>query len=136
MAIFLFAKSIVEGKPIRLFNNGKMRRDFTHIDDVTRVIQRLIDRIPQGDAEAGMAPTRIYNVGNHRPEELMHVVALLEQELGRKAIKDMLPMQPGDVLETFADVGDLMRDTGFRPQTSIEEGIRDFVAWYRDHYRV
>ena len=136
MAIFLFAKSIVEGKPIRLFNHGKMRRDFTHIDDVTRVIQRLIDRVPQGDAEAGMAPTRIYNVGNHRPEELMHVVALLEQELGRKAIKDMLPMQPGDVLETFADVDDLMRDTGFRPQTSIEEGIRDFVAWYRDHYKV
>ena len=136
MAIFLFARSIVEGKPIRLFNHGKMRRDFTHIDDVTRVIQRLIDRVPQGDAEAGMAPTRIYNVGNHRPEELMHVVALLEQELGRKAITDMLPMQPGDVLETFADVGDLMRDTGFRPQTSIEEGIRDFVAWYRDHYKV
>ena len=136
MAIFLFARSIVEGKPIRLFNHGKMRRDFTHIDDVTRVIQRLIDRVPQGDAEAGMAPTRIYNVGNHRPEELMHVVALLEQELGRKAIKDMLPMQPGDVLETFADVGDLMRDTGFRPQTSIEDGIRDFVAWYRDHYKV
>jgi UDP-glucuronate 4-epimerase len=136
MAIFLFAKSIVEGKPIRLFNHGKMRRDFTHIGDVTRVIQRLIDQVPQGDREAGVAPVRIYNVGNHRPEELMHVVALLEQELGRKAIKDMLPMQPGDVLETFADVGDLMRDTGFRPQTSIEDGIRDFVAWYRDHYKV
>ena len=136
MAIFLFAKSIVEGKPIRLFNHGKMRRDFTHIDDVTRVIQRLIDQVPQGDREAGMAPVRIYNVGNHKPEELMHVVALLEQELGRKAIKDMLPMQPGDVMETFADVGDLMRDTGFRPQTSIEDGIRDFVAWYRDHYKV
>jgi UDP-glucuronate 4-epimerase len=136
MAIFLFAKSIVEGKPIRLFNHGKMRRDFTHIDDVTRVIQRLIDRVPEGDGEAGTAPTRIYNVGNHKPEELMHVVALLEQELGRKAIKDMLPMQPGDVMETFADVNDLMRDVGFRPQTSIEDGIRGFVAWYRDHYKV
>jgi UDP-glucuronate 4-epimerase len=136
MAIFLFAKSIVEGKPIRLFNHGKMRRDFTHIGDVTRVIQRLIDQVPQGDREAGVAPVRIYNVGNHKPEELMHVVALLEQELGRKAIKDMQPMQPGRVLETFADVGDLMRDTGFRPQTSIEDGIRDFVAWYRDHYKV
>ena len=97
MAIFLFARSIVEGKPIRLFNHGKMRRDFTHIDDVTRVIQRLIDHVPQGDAGAGIAPTRIYNVGNHKPEELMHVVALLEQELGREAIMDMLPMQPGDV---------------------------------------
>jgi UDP-glucuronate 4-epimerase len=136
MAIFLFARSIVEGKPIRLFNHGKMRRDFTHIDDVTRVIQRLIDHVPRGDGQAGTAPTRIYNVGNHKPEELMHVVALLEQELGRKAIRDMLPMQPGDVMETFADVGDLMRDTGFRPQTSIEDGIRDFVAWYRDHYRI
>jgi UDP-glucuronate 4-epimerase len=136
MAIFLFAKSIVEGRPIRLFNHGKMRRDFTHIDDVTRVIQRLIDHVPQGDAETGMAPARIYNVGNHHPEELIHVVALLEQELGRKAIKDMLPMQPGDVMETFADVGDLMRDTGFRPQTSIEDGIRDFVLWYRHHYKV
>jgi len=136
MAIFLFAKSIVEGKPIRLFNHGKMRRDFTHIDDVTRVIQRLIDHVPRGDAEAGMAPVRIYNVGNHRPEELMHVVELLEQELGRMAIKEMLPMQPGDVMETFADVGDLMRDVGFRPQTLIEDGIRDFVAWYRDHYKV
>jgi len=136
MAIFLFAKSIVEGKPIKLFNHGKMRRDFTHIDDVTRVIQRLIDQVPQGDGEAGIAPVRIYNVGNHKPEELMHVVALLEKELGRKAIKDMLPMQPGDVMETFAEVGDLMRDTGFRPQTPIEDGIRDFVAWYRDHYKV
>jgi UDP-glucuronate 4-epimerase len=136
MAIFLFAKSIVEGKPIRLFNHGKIRRDFTHIDDVTRVIQRLIDHVPRGDGEAGMAPVRIYNVGNQKPEQLMHVVALLEQELGRKAIKDMLPMQPGDVMETFADVGDLMRDTGFRLQTSIEDGIRDFVAWYRDHYKV
>ena len=136
MAIFLFARSILEGKPIRLFNNGKMRRDFTHIDDVTRVIQRLIDHVPQGDREAGMPPARIYNVGNHKPEELLHVVKLLEQELGRKAMKDMLPMQPGDVMETFADVGDLMRDMGFRPQTSIEDGIRDFVAWYRDHYKV
>ncbi len=136
MAIFLFAKAIVEGKPIRLFNHGKMRRDFTHIDDVTRVIQRLIDHVPQGDSEAGIAPARIYNVGNHRPEELLHVVELLERELGRKAIMEMSPMQPGDVMETFADVGDLMRDTGFRPQTSIEDGIRDFVAWYRDHYKV
>ena len=136
MAIFTFTKAIIEGAPIKLFNHGRMRRDFTHIDDVTRVIQRLIDHVPQGDAEAGTAPVRIYNVGNHKPEELMHVVELLEQELGRKAVKDMLPMQPGDVMETFADVGDLMRETGFRPQTSIEDGIHDFVAWYRGHYKV
>ncbi len=136
MAVFLFAKSIVEGTPIRLFNHGKMRRDFTHIDDVTRVVLRLLDRAPADGGSAGPAPARIYNVGNHHPEELMHVVALLEKELGRTAVKDMLPMQPGDVMETFADVGDLMRDAGFRPQTSIEDGIRDFVAWYRDHYKV
>jgi UDP-glucuronate 4-epimerase len=136
MAIFLFTKSIIEGTPIRLFNHGRMRRDFTHIDDVTRVVLRLLDRIPGDGASAGGAPARIYNVGNHRPEELLHVVGLLEKELGREAVKDMLPMQPGDVMETFADVGDLMRDAGFRPQTSIEDGIRGFVAWYRDHYKV
>jgi len=136
MAIFLFAKAIIEGTPIKLFNHGKMRRDFTHIDDVTRVVLRLVDLIPGDDGGAGRAPARIYNVGNHHPEELTHVVALLEKELGRAAVKDMLPMQPGDVTETFADVGDLMRDVGFRPETSIEDGIRDFVAWYRDHYKV
>jgi UDP-glucuronate 4-epimerase len=136
MAIFLFTKSIIEGTPIRLFNHGRMRRDFTHIDDVTRVVLRLLDRVPGDGASAGSAPARIYNVGNHRPEELLHVVGLLEKELGREAVKDMLPMQPGDVMETFADVGDLMRDAGFRPQTSIEDGIRGFVAWYRDHYKV
>ena len=136
MAIFLFAKAIMEGEPIKLFNHGNMRRDFTHIDDVTRVVLRLIEHIPADDGPEGSAPARIYNVGNHHPEELTHVVALLEKELGRAAVKDMLPMQPGDVTETFADVGDLMRDTGFRPQTSIEDGIADFVAWYRGHYKV
>ena len=105
MAIFLFAKSNVEGAPV----------------DAVR---------------AGPAPARVYNVGNHHPEELMHVVRLLENELGRKAVTDMLPMQPGDVMETFADVGDLMRDIGFKPQTSIEDGIRGFVAWYRGRYKV
>jgi UDP-glucuronate 4-epimerase len=137
MAIFLFARAIIEGKPIRLFNHGKMRRDFTYIDDVTRVILRLIDVAPRDDGEkAGSAPARIYNVGNHRPEELMRVVSVLEQELGLKAAKEMLPMQPGDVVETFADIGELMRDTGFAPRTSIEAGIREFVTWYRGHYKV
>jgi UDP-glucuronate 4-epimerase len=133
MAIFLFTKAIIEGKPIKLFNHGKMRRDFTHIDDVSRVVLRLVDQVPEC---AGSAPARIYNVGNHHPEELTNVVELLEKALGRAAIKDMLPMQPGDVTETFADVDDLMRDVGFRPQTSIEDGINGFVAWYRDHYKV
>src|SRR6202166_4138929 len=134
MAVFLFAEAIVEGRPIKLFNHGKMRRDFTYIDDVTRVVSRLVDYVPVDDGQ--VAPARVYNVGNHHPEELTHVVALLEKELGRAAIKDMLPMQPGDVTETFADVGDLMRDVGFRPETSIEDGIRSFVAWYRGHYKV
>jgi len=136
MAIFLFTKAILEGTPIKLFNHGKMRRDFTHIDDVSRVVSRVVDRIPGNADRAGGAPARVYNVGNQHPEQLMHVVALLEQELGREAIKEMLPMQPGDVAETFADVGDLMRDTGFRPDTPIADGIRDFVAWYRGHYRI
>jgi UDP-glucuronate 4-epimerase len=136
MAVFLFARAIVEGRPIKLFNHGKMRRDFTYIDDVTRVVSRLVDRIPAADGRGGNAPAQLYNVGSHHPEELMHLVALLEKELGRTAVKDMLPMQPGDVTETFADVGDLTRDIGFRPETSIEDGIRGFVAWYRDHYKV
>jgi UDP-glucuronate 4-epimerase len=136
MAIFLFAKAILEGRPIKLFNHGKMRRDFTYVDDVTRVILRLIDRVPEGNAGKAGAPARIYNVGNHRPEQLMHVVAVLEKELGLEATKEMLPMQPGDVEATFADVDDLMRDAGFAPDTPIEDGIREFVKWYRGYYKV
>jgi UDP-glucuronate 4-epimerase len=136
MAIFLFARAIVDGTPIKLFNHGKMRRDFTHIDDVTRVILRLIDQVPQDEAQRSGPPARLYNVGNQHPQELMYVVALLERELGRKAVVDMLPMQPGDVVETFADVDDLMRDVGFKPETLIEDGIRDFVAWFRDYTKV
>jgi UDP-glucuronate 4-epimerase len=136
MAIFVFARAILEGKPIKLFNHGKMRRDFTYIDDVSRVVLRLVDHAPGNDGRAGGAPARIYNVGNNHPEEITHVVGLLEKALGRVAVKDMLPMQPGDVTETFADVGDLMRDVGFAPRTSIEDGIAGFVAWYRGHYKV
>jgi UDP-glucuronate 4-epimerase len=136
MAVFSFAKAIHEGTPIKLFNHGKMRRDFTYIDDVTTAIMRLVDQAPPDAGQAAGAPARIYNVGNNHPEELTHVVAVLERELGRAAVREMLPMQPGDVTETFADVTELMRDTGFRPQTSIEDGLRNFVAWYRDHYRI
>jgi UDP-glucuronate 4-epimerase len=136
MAIFLFTKAILEGTPIKLFNHGNMRRDFTYVDDVTRIVSRLVDQIPCEGEPGGGPPARIYNVGNNHPEELGRVVDLLEKELGRTAVKELVPMQMGDVLETFADVGDLMRDTGFRPQTSVEEGIRRFVAWYRDYYRI
>src|SRR3569623_1956131 len=136
MAMFLFTNAIMEGRPIRLFNHGKMRRDFTYVEDVTRVVSKLIDQIPADDPAAANAPSRIYNDGNHRPEELMHVVGLIERELGRTAVKDMLPKQPGDVLETFADVADLMRDTGYAPSTPIEVGVRNFFAWYRDYFKV
>lgn len=136
MAMFLFVNAIMADQPIRLFNHGKMRRDFTYIDDVTRVVSKLIDFVPADNPAAANAPSRIYNVGNHRPEELMHVVGLLERELGRTAVKELLPMQPGDVVETFADVEDLMRDTGFAPSTPIEHGVQNFVTWYRDHFKV
>ncbi len=134
MAIYLFTKAIVEGVPIKLFNHGNMRRDFTYVDDVASLVGRLIAHVPAG--AGGSAPAQLYNVGNHKPEDLLHVVEVLEKELGLKAVKTMLPMQPGDVPETFADIDDLMRDVGFRPDTPIEHGIRHFVAWYRGHYGV
>src|SRR5882757_8907580 len=143
MAMFIFAKAILEGRPIKLFNQGRMQRDFTYVDDVTEALVRLIDRAPQGnpdwsgaapDPGSSAAPWRIYNIGNNRPEELMQVVALLEQELGREVHKELLPMQPGDVPATYADIEDLTRDIDFRPATSIEDGIRKFAAWYRDFY--
>jgi UDP-glucuronate 4-epimerase len=141
MAMYLFTDAITKDRPIPLFNNGEMRRDFTYIDDVTEAVVRLMDHVPQeGSGEGGpgasAAPWRVYNIGNNKPEELMTVVALLERELGRTAKKQYLPMQPGDVPETFADVRDLEREVGFRPKTSIEEGIRRFVAWYRDYHKV
>jgi UDP-glucuronate 4-epimerase len=144
MAMFIFAKAIIEGKPIRLFNHGNMRRDFTYVDDVVEAIVRLADRPPQGnlawsgadpDPASSAAPWKIYNIGNNRPEELMHVVALLEKEFGRTAIKEMLPMQPGDVPATYADVEDLTRDVGFTPATSIEDGIARFSRWFREYHK-
>ena len=142
MAMFIFATAIVDGKPLRLFNNGNMRRDFTYVDDVTEAVVRLADRVPtpdpawSGDAPdpgSSLAPWRIYNIGNNRTVEVSRVVELLEKEFGRPAIREMAPMQPGDVSETRADVDDLMRDVGFRPSTSIEEGIKRFAAWYRGY---
>jgi UDP-glucuronate 4-epimerase len=142
MAMFIFAKAILEGRPIRLFNHGNMQRDFTYVDDVVEAIVRLIDRPPQGnpawsgadpDPASSAAPWKIYNIGNNRPENLMHVVALLEKEFGRPAIKEMLPMQPGDVPATYADVDDLARDVGFKPSTTIEDGIARFSKWFREY---
>lgn len=141
MATYLFADAIANGKPIKLFNNGNMRRDFTYVDDVAEAIVRLMDHTPQAngansDPGSSAAPWRVYNIGNNKPEELMKVVGLFEQELGRTAEKQLLPMQPGDVLETYADIDDLARAIGFKPKTSIEEGIRKTVAWYRDYHGV
>jgi UDP-glucuronate 4-epimerase len=144
MALFVFAKAILEGTPIKLFNHGNMRRDFTYIDDVVQAIVRLMDRPPQGnpkwsgdkpDPATSAAPWKIYNIGNNRPEELMHVVSLLEKEFGRTAIKEMLPVQPGDVPATYADIEDLAREIGFRPATTIEDGIGRFAKWFRDYHK-
>jgi UDP-glucuronate 4-epimerase len=149
MAMFIFAKAIAEGKPIQLFNYGRMRRDFTYIDDVTEAVERIIGKAPakgvpatsdassDGDLDPGTstAPWRIYNIGNNRSVEISRVVELLEQEFGRKAITELVPMQPGDVPESCADIDDLMRDVGFRPSTPIEQGLHNFAAWYRDYHR-
>jgi UDP-glucuronate 4-epimerase len=141
MATYLFADAIARGQPIKIFNNGDMRRDFTYVDDVSEAIVRLMDHVPpSGGADTNpgtsAAPWRVYNIGNNCPEELMKVVALFEKELGRTAQKQFLPMQPGDVLETYADIGDLEREIRLRPKTSIEEGIHRFVAWYRDYHKL
>jgi UDP-glucuronate 4-epimerase len=145
MAMFIFAKAILGGTPIKLFNHGNMRRDFTYIDDVSEAVVRLMDRPPQGnpnwsgqnpDPATSAAPWKIYNIGNNNPEDLMHVVSLLEKEFGRTATKEMLPMQPGDVPATYADIEDLVRDVGFRPATAIEDGIARFAKWYRDYHNL
>jgi UDP-glucuronate 4-epimerase len=143
MAMYLFSKAILEGRPIDVFNHGKMRRDFTYIDDIVEGVIRVADHLPAPDpAWSGDRPDpgtsnaryKVYNIGNNRPVELLHVIETLEKTLGKTAIKNMLPLQPGDVPETYADVDDLVRDVGFRPATSIEEGIAKFVAWYRSYH--
>ena len=145
MALFLFTKAILEGRPINVFNFGKMRRDFTYIDDIVEGVIRVLDKPAQPDAKwsgdapdpsSSRAPYRIYNIGNNSPVELMRCIEVLEQCLKRKAEKNMLPLQPGDVPETWADVEDLVRDVGFKPSTPIEVGIERFVKWYRSYYRV
>jgi len=143
MAMFLFARAILAGKAIDVFNHGRMQRDFTYIDDIVEGVVRTLDHTampaPEWSSErpdpaTSRAPYRIYNIGNNNPVELLHLIETLERELGRPAIKNLLPMQPGDVPATFADVDDLVRDVGFKPATSIEEGVRRFAAWYRTYY--
>ena len=145
MAMFLFTKAILSGKPIDVFNNGQMRRDFTFVDDIAEGVVRTSDRIAtpnaawNGDAPdpgTSAAPYRLYNIGNHNPVELMYLIETIEKALGRTATKNMMPMQLGDVPATYADVEDLTRDTGFTPATPIEVGVERFVKWYREYYKV
>ena len=145
MALFLFTKAIIEGKPIDVFNNGEMKRSFTYIDDIVEGVIRLLDAPPQpkpvieGEGQdpstSATAPFHIYNIGSDKPETLMRYIEVLEENLGKKAIKNMLPMQPGDVAATWADVDDLKAAVGFEPKTPIEEGIKNFVNWYREFYK-
>ena len=144
MALFLFMKAILAGEPIDVFNHGKMHRDFTYIDDIVEGVVRVTDNTPSGDDSwnsnqpdpaSSRAPYKLYNIGNNNPVELMHLIGTLEKCLGRTAEKRFLPLQPGDVPATYADVDALVADAGFKPATPIEEGVQRFVAWYRDHFR-
>ena len=144
MALFLFTKAILENRPIDIYNYGNMRRDFTYIDDIVEGILRVAEKIPgpnphwsgnKPDPGTSCAPYRLYNIGNNSPVELLRLIDVLEDTLGKKALKNFLPMQPGDVPGTYADVDDLMSEVGFKPDTTIEHGIRNFVEWYRAYYR-
>jgi len=143
MALFLFTKAILEGRPIEVFNNGKMQRDFTYIDDIVEGIARVMVKIPEpnpswsGDAPdpgTSYAPYKIYNIGNNSPVQLSEFIAEIERALDMKAEKLYLPMQPGDVPATYADISDLSRDAGFEPKTPLSEGIAKFIAWYKSYY--
>jgi len=145
MALFMFTRNILAGKPIDVFNYGNHRRDFTYIDDIVEGVLRVLDRVPEPnpdwnsdapDSASSNAPYRLYNIGNNQPVELMHYIEVLEDCLGMQAEKNMLPLQPGDVPATYADVTDLVRDVGYKPDMSVEEGVARFVAWYRDYYQV
>ena len=143
MALFLFTKAILEGKPIDVYNFGRMQRDFTYIDDIVEGVVRVVDRPAAANPEwssdepdpgTSQAPYRVYNIGNNNPVELGRFIEVIEQSLGMEAEKNLMPLQPGDVPSTSADVDDLMRDVGFRPDTSIEVGIGRFIEWYRAYY--
>ncbi|TCK19495.1 UDP-glucuronate 4-epimerase [Thiogranum longum] len=145
MALFLFTRKILAGEPIDVFNYGKHRRDFTYIDDIVEGVVRTLDRVAQPnpewsgehpDAASSTGPYALYNIGNNEPVELMHYIEVLEDCLGIKAEKNMLPLQAGDVPDTYADVQDLVRDVGYKPDMSVEQGVANFVDWYREYYRV
>ena len=144
MALFLFARNILAGKPIDVFNYGRHRRDFTYVDDIANGVVAALDHVATPNAAwnsdapdpaTSKAPYRLYNIGNNRPVELMHYIEVLENCLGRKAEKNLLPLQVGDVPDTWADAEDLVRDVGYRPATPVEEGVKRFVAWYLEYYK-
>ena len=144
MALFLFTKAVLAGQPINVFNHGQMRRDFTYIDDIVEGLVRLTGVVPKPDADwnseaadpsSSLAPYRLYNIGNHSSVELMYLIEVPENCLGRKAVKNFLPMQPGDVPATYADILDLEKAVGFAPRTPIETGVERFVRWYHEYYR-
>lgn len=145
MSLFMFTRNILEGKPIDVFNYGNHRRDFTYIDDIVEGMIRVIDQPAQAntdwagehpDPATSFAPYRLYNIGNNNPVHLLTFIETLEKCLGKEAIKNLLPMQPGDVHDTYADVSDLEHDLGYRPATLLEDGVRSFVEWYKDFYKV
>lgn len=145
MALFMFTRAILAGEPIDVFNFGKHRRDFTYVDDIVEGVIRVLDRVAEPnpdwsgdspDSATSSAPYRLYNIGNNQPVELMHYIGVLEQCLGAEAKKNLLPLQPGDVPDTYADVTDLVEELGYKPDTSVEEGIARFVDWYRSYYGV
>lgn len=145
MALFLFTKAILEGKPIDVFNQGNMKRDFTYVDDIVESIARLIPKIPEPDERwsglnpdpaSSFAPYRIFNIGNSQPVQLIRFIEIIEEKLGKKAIKNMMPLQDGDVPGTYADVDDLMKVTGFKPSTPLEVGIENFINWYLEYYKI
>lgn len=144
MSPFLFTRAILEGKPLKIFNHGKHRRDFTYIGDIVEGVVRTLDRIPAGnsswsgldpDPSSSRAPWKVYNIGNSQPVELLRYIELIEQALGKTTEKQLLPLQPGDVEHTYADVSALMRDTGYQPKMTIENGIAEFIAWYTNFYK-
>ena len=144
MALFLFTKAILNNEPIKVFNNGNMQRDFTYVDDIVEGVVRVMNTIPKADPDwssdkpnpsSSRVPYKLYNIGNNQPVSLMEFVETIEKAIGKKAVKEYLPLQAGDVPATFADVNDLIKDTGFKPSTPIVEGINNFIQWYKGYYK-
>ena len=145
MALFQFTRAILDGSPIAVYNYGKMKRDFTYIDDIVEGVMRVIDKAPRGnmtwngktpDPSSSIAPYKIYNIGNNNPVSLMEFIEAIEETLGKEAMKNLLPMQPGDVPATWADVNDLIEDLDYQPNTPVKEGIKKFIVWYRSFYNI